>query len=256
VAAERRARSEKLRAARAFRADLRYGVTARERIDFFPAAQAGAPLLAFIHGGYWQTNDKEHSSFLAEGPLAHGISFALIEYTLAPEADIDRIVGEIERAVAWLHANAVELGADPARLYLSGHSAGGHLSAMMLGRSPIAGAIAISGLYDLEPIRLNYLNEKLRLTEASARRNSPIRNLVPQSPPVTITVGADELPELVRQSADYAAALQSRGAASQYLAVEKHDHFSILEELARPDGKLCTLLSRLASGFRATPLQR
>lgn len=247
IAAERRARSEKLRATRPLRADLRYGLTARERIDVFPAGQDGAPLLAFIHGGYWQTNDKEASSFLAEGPLAHGISFALIEYTLAPEADIDRIVGEIERAVAWLHANAVELGADPRRLYLSGHSAGGHLSAMMLGRSPIAGAIAISGLYDLEPIRLNYLNEKLRLTEASARRNSPIRHLAPQSPPVTVAVGAAELPELVRQSADYAAALESHGAAVEYRALENHDHFSILEELAQPDGALCTLLSRLAS---------
>ena len=241
IAAARTKRSEKVRAARKFHADLRYGSGARERLDFFPAARPGAPVLAFIHGGYWQSNDKEASSFLVEGPLALGFSVALIEYTLAPEADIDRIVAEVGRAVDWLAAHARDYGADPAKLFVSGHSAGGHLTAMMLGKSCVAGALPISGLFDLEPIRLCYLNEKLRLTGQAAEKNSPLRHLPDRRAPAVVAVGAAELPELVRQSTEYAQAL---GIAP--LALAGHDHFSVLEELARPEGALCLALKDLA----------
>jgi len=241
IAAEREARSEQVRRARPFHADLRYGSGARERLDFFPAGRPGAPVLAFIHGGYWQMNDKEASSFLVEGPLANGFSVALIEYTLAPDADIDQIVGEVGRAIDWLSGHAQEYGADPARLYVSGHSAGGHLTAMALGRRGVAGALAISGLFDLEPIRHCYLNEKLRLSAASAERNSPLRHLPAARTPIVVAAGAAELPELVRQSADYAAALRMPP-----MLLAGHDHFSILEELARPNGALCNALTRFA----------
>jgi arylformamidase len=246
VAANRQARSERVRRARKFDADLRYGNGARERLDVFPAEHPEGPLLAFIHGGYWQTNDKEASSFLVEGPLANGISVALIEYTLAPDANIDQIVGEVGRAVDWLAAHAHEYGADPARLCVSGHSAGGHLAAMMLGRRGVAGVLAISGLFDLEPIRLCYLNEKLRLTEDAVRRNSPMLHVPAHSPPIVVAVGASELPELVRQSGEYAAALGARGLPVQPLLLAGHDHFSVLEELARPSGALCKEIARLA----------
>ena len=247
IAAERQARSERVRRARRHHADLRYGAGARERLDLFPAERPGAPLLAFIHGGYWQTNDKEASSFLVEGPLALGYAVALIEYTHAPAADIVGIVAEVGRAVDWLAAHAADYGADPARLYVSGHSAGGHLTAMMLGKPAVAGALAISGLYDLEPIRLCYLNEKLRLTGASAERNSPLRHSPAKRAPVVVAAGAAELPELVRQSVDYADAL---GVAP--LLLGGHDHFSVLEELARPDGALCRALAGLAAERRAS----
>jgi arylformamidase len=245
IAAERQARSEQVRRARKFHADLRYGRGARERLDFFPAERPGGPLLAFIHGGYWQTNDKEASSFIVEGPLANGVSVALIEYTLAPDADMDQIVGEIGRAIDWLAAHAQDYGADPARLVVSGHSAGGHLTAMVLGRRGVAGALAISGLFDLEPIRLCYLNEKLRLAEDAVRRNSPVFHVPAQSPPIVVAVGASELPELVRQSGEYAAALGARDLRVKPLLLAGHDHFSILEELARPKGALCNELAGL-----------
>lgn len=241
IAAERVKRSARVRESRKFHADLKYGGSGRERLDIFPAARGGAPVLAFIHGGYWQSNDKEASSFLVEGPLAHGFSVALIEYTLAPEAGIERIVGEVGRAVDWLAGHAGDFGADPSRIFVSGHSAGGHLTAMMLGKPSVAGALAISGLYDLEPIRLCYLNEKLGLTEASAHRHSPLKHLPPRHAPVAVAVGAAELPELVRQSTEYAAAL-----GAPLLALRDHDHFSVLEELARPEGALCRELVALA----------
>ena len=246
TSAQRGAVSNEVRARRLLHADLRYGAGARERLDFFPADKPNAPVFVFIHGGYWQASDKESHSFLAEGPLARGFAVALVEYTLAPEATMDQIVGEIDRAMAWLHAHVAELGGDPQRLFVSGHSAGGHLTAMMLGRHPIAGALPISGLFDLEPIGLCYLNDLLRLDAAMAARNSPQLHLPTQCPPIVVTVGAAELPELYRQSEEYAAALNAMDAPVQWLPLEGHEHFSILSEIERPDGLLCEALVRLA----------
>lgn len=252
VAAARAAESERYRAATRFEADLAYGKGARERLDFFPADQPGAPLLVFVHGGYWQWNDKEPSSFLVPGPRSHGFAVALVEYTLAPAADIAQIVAEVNRAVDWLAANAARLGVDSARIFVTGNSAGGHLAAETISNPAVRGVIPISGLYDLEPIRLNYLNEKLGLTEAAVARYSPIRNLPASAPPIVVAVGAAELPELIRQSKDYAAALAARGLRASYLPLAGHDHFSILDEYARPDGALCRALLDL-SGSRQSP---
>jgi arylformamidase len=251
IAAARAAESARFRASVRFDADLRYGTGARERLDFFPAAKANAPLLVFIHGGYWQWNDKEPSSFLVPGPQAHGFAVALVEYTLAPEADIAQIVGEVRRAVDWLAANAGRLGADPARIYVTGNSAGGHLAAETISHPAVRGVIPISGLFDLEPIRLNYLNDKLGLTPDAVARFSPIRNIPPAAPPVIVAVGAAELPELVRQSQDYAAALAAGGLPARYLPLAGHDHFSILDEFARPEGALCRALLELSGGKAA-----
>lgn len=247
ILAERKERSDRIRRTRRFSADLRYGAGERERLDFFPAGKRGAPILVFIHGGYWQWNDKEPSSFIVEGPLAHGISVALLEYTLAPAADMDRIVGDVDRSIGWLAEHAAELGGDPKRIYVSGHSAGGHLTATLLGKRSIAGAMPISGLFDLEPIRLCYLNEAVRLTEDCARRNSPQHHAPASSPPVIVAVGAAELPELVRQSREYAAVLAARGLPVEEMVLPGHDHFSILDELANPEGKLCEALTTMSS---------
>ena len=242
ISAARIERSAQVRRERECRADLRYGDGARERLDFFPASRPGAPVLVFIHGGYWQSNDKEASSFLVEGPLARGFAVALVEYTLAPEAGIDQIVDEIGRAIGWLAARAGEHGGDPARIFVAGHSAGGHLAATTIGRRDVAGVLAISGLFDLEPIRLCYLDEKLRLTEAQVEGRSPIRNIPGTRAPAVVTAGAAELPELVRQSRDYAQAL---GLAP--LLLDGRDHFTVLDELARPEGALCEALHGLAA---------
>ena len=244
ISAARAEESARYRAATRFQENLRYGGGARERIDFFPAAVPGAPVLAFIHGGYWQSNDKEASSFLAPGLLACGYAVALIEYTLAPEARIGQIVAEVRRAVDWLAANAGRLGAGP--IFVAGNSAGGHLAACTLDLPAVRGVVAISGLYDLEPISLNYLNEALQLTPDDVARYSPLRNIPETSTPIVVAVGEAELPELVRQSADYAAALKAKSLRAAYLPLAGHDHFSILEELRRPEGALCRALQGLA----------
>jgi acetyl esterase/lipase len=245
IVADWTARSVRVRQERNAQLNLRYGSAPRERLDFFPAANPNAPTLAFIHGGYWQMNDKENFAFLAEGPLALGVNFALIGYTLAPEARLDRIVTEVQRAVQFLAERLNDFGADPQRLYLSGWSAGGHLTAMTMPLPQVRGGLAISGLYDLEPIRLNYLNEKLGLDVAEAERNSPLLHLPPVAGELIVAYGARELPELQRQSVDYARAWVEQGLPGHLLPVDGADHFTVLEQLANREGTLTRAFLRL-----------
>ena len=241
------ARSASVRQSRHGVLDQAYGDKPRQRLDLFLAENPRAPTLMFIHGGYWQRNDKERFDFIVEGPLAHGINVAVIEYTLAPDACMDQIVEEIRRSAVWLAEHLGEYGADSSRLYVSGHSAGGHLAAMMMDLGAVKGGLAISGLYDLEPIRLNYLNVKLRLDADESRRNSPILHLPAKAPPLIITYGGAELPELRRQSTEYAQAWLASGLPGRLLPVDGADHFSILECLADPKGALTRALVEMVS---------
>lgn len=240
-------RGDRLRREHAAHLDLAYGDSPRQRLDLFLAADPHAPTLAFIHGGYWQLaeSDKENYAFIAEGLLPNGINVAMIEYTLAPEARLYQIVSEVRRAIGWLTEHLGHYGADPARLYVAGHSAGGHLTAMTMPLRGVRGGLAISGIYDLEPIRLNYLNEKLRLDEADAQNNSPLLHLPPMAGELIVAYGTRELPELCRQSVDYAHAWVERGLAGHLLPVDGADHFTVLESLASPDGELTRALLQM-----------
>ena len=148
--------------------------------------------------------------------------------------------------VAWVIDHATEWGGNPARVFVAGHSAGGHLAAMAMTEARLAGGVAISGIFDLEPIRLGGLNDRLALGPEETDRNSPIRHLPPRSAPLVVSVGLAELPELVRQSEEFAAAWRSCGLPGRYLPVAGRDHFTILEELARPDGMVLRALQELA----------
>lgn len=239
-------RSQALYARAPVHRDLAYGPGRRQKIDFFPAAQPGRPTVAFIHGGYWQSNEKEAYAFIAEGPLAHDLNVALIEYTLAPEARMTGIVAEIHAAIGWLVANAQRRFGAGANLLVCGHSAGGHLTAMAAGQPGVTAALPISGLFDLEPIRLSYLNQPLEMDITEAGANSPLSLPLPGIPQ-TVAVGAAELPELIRQSEEFAAALGAAGRPSKLLRLPGDNHFSILERLAHPDGTLCKEALRLVT---------
>lgn len=239
-------RSDAIRRSVAGRIERRYGAADREQLEFFPCGRPGAPTLVHIHGGYWQFNDKEPYAFLAESLLPGGFNLVLVEYTLAPAARMDQIAAEIRRAVAWVIDHAAELGADPARVFVSGHSAGGHLTAVAMNEPRVSGGIAISGIFDLEPIRLSYLNEKLGLDVAEAQRNSPIHHLPARAAPLVVAVGRDELPELIRQSDEFAAAWTKSGLQGRFLSIAGRAHFAMLEELARPDGEVFAALQDLA----------
>ncbi len=241
VIADWTARSAALAEKADLRRDLRYGEGPRNRLDFYPCGRADALTLVFVHGGYWQFSDKESYGFLAAGPLAHGINVAIPEYTLAPAIGIDGIVAEIRRALDWLR---VELAP---RFVVAGHSAGGHLAAMTMGEAGVIGVVPVSGVFDLEPIRLSYLNDKLGMGADAARRNSPLHHIPAAAPPIVVAWGANELPELRRQSGQYCDALQAAGREVLRLELDGHDHYGVLEELASPDGKLTAAVRDLAS---------
>jgi hypothetical protein len=242
ILADFQRRSDELRAIYPAHLGLPYGPGERNRIDYFPARKPG-PVLVFIHGGYWQMQARERFSFLAAGPLAHGIHVAMMGYTLAPDATLRQIVDEIRAAIGWVRQNAPALGGDAGRIVVSGWSAGGHLTAMSMAEAGIIGGLAISGIFDLEPIRLSYINRKLGLNEDDAAALSPMR--LAHSPlPLVLAYGMDELPELRRQSEDYAAA--RAGLPGRSLPLPGRDHFTILEELASADGALTLEVRRLA----------
>jgi arylformamidase len=230
---------------RPVRRDLRYGSAARQRLDFFAAGQVGRPTLLFIHGGYWQWGAKEDEAFVASGPLAHAINVANVEYTLCPESNLDGIVAEIHAALDWLSRHLAELNADPSQLIVGGSSAGAQLAAMMLRRADVTGGLLISGVYDLEPIRLSGLNEAVRMDAAMASRNSPIRQLPAGAAPVCFAVGSDELPELIRQTHEYRQAWQAAGLPGWSATLSALNHFTIMDELADPNGRLTAALLRL-----------
>jgi arylformamidase len=225
--------------------DMRYGPTPRERLDFFPARSAGRPTVVFIHGGYWQWCDKEDESFVARGPLAHDINVAVVEYTLCPDISLSGMVAEIHTAVDWLVAGLPVLDADPEQLIVAGSSAGAHLAAMLAGRPDVRGSLLISGLYELEPIRLGRLNDVIGMDRDMALRNSPLLHLPGKAGPVCFAVGEDELPEMLRQTRDYYGRWTAAGLPGWDLTVSGANHFTIMDEVADPNGRLTAAILRL-----------
>jgi arylformamidase len=237
-------RSAELRKRHPDHLDLRYGPRERNRIDFFKAADK-APTLLFIHGGYWQMRAKENFALFSEGSMAHGINVALIGYTLAPEASLDQIVAEIHAGLDFLGSQLPDLGGDGAGIVVSGWSAGGHLTAMALSHPSVRAGIAISGIYDLEPIRHSYLNVKLALDQAMSRRNSPMLQAGGPMKPLNLVAGSAELPLLRMQTADFAGHRASYGLPVSYEEIAGADHFSIMTEMASPEGRITTLIRQL-----------
>jgi arylformamidase len=237
-------RSAELRKLHSAHLDLRYGPRERNRIDFFKAAET-APTLLFIHGGYWQTRAKETFALFADGPMAHGINVALIGYSLAPDATLDEIVAEIHSGIDFLGRQWPALGGDGKGIVVSGWSAGGHLTATALSHPLVRGGMAISGIYDLQPIRHSYLNVKLGLDEAASRRNSPIMQAGGPMKPLSLVAGGAELPLLRKQTADFAGHRAKYGLPVTYEEIAGADHFSIMTEMASPAGRITTLIRQL-----------
>jgi arylformamidase len=239
------------------RLDVPYGPTRPERLDLFPAGP-GAPVLVFLHGGYWRARSARDFSFVARGPVAAGVSVAVVEYALCPEVTIEEIVRQSRAAVAWLHEHVSELGADPERLHVAGHSAGGQLVGMLLAtdwerdyrvpREVIAGACAISGLFDLAPLRHSFLQPALQLTEGQVRRASPINRLPGSAPPLLVTYGGRESAELRRQSEDFLEAWRGRGLSGERLDQPEANHYTAVEGFVDPESALCRAVLRQIGG--------
>jgi len=231
-----RTESEAFRAAHAEHLDLRYGPRERNTWDLFPAADPKAPCLVFIHGGYWQRNSKDMFTSLIGGPYASGWSAAMPGYTLAPDATLSEITAEIRTALNWLAEHGSSHGiAGP--IVLSGWSAGGHLTAMCLDHPSVVAGLAISGVFELGPIRETYLNEKLRLSDPEIATLSPLR-LPVVNKPLAITYGTAELPPLVSDSRDLHARRAAAHAPGPLLPVPGANHFTIMLELRGAHGLL------------------
>lgn len=254
--------SAELRSQLAGRLGVAYGPDQEEVLDIFPALEAAkgpaspAPIQVFIHGGYWMKMTKDDFSYVARAFAPKGCATVVINYALIPAVGMDELVRQCRAALAWTHRNAASIGGDPDRIFISGHSAGGHLVAMMMAtdwlefddlsptlpRDLIKGGCGISGLYDLEPIRLCYLNEVLTLTGIEAARNSPVQMKPGGSGKLLLTVGGEEGPEYRRQSEDLAAAWRGHGVDVEVAVLEKQNHFTIVEQLSDPDAELSRLI--------------
>lgn len=239
-------RSARLRAQSSALLDRPYGSRKRNRIDIFRSGRTDAPLLVFIHGGYWQRNSKEVFSCMAEGPLAAGIDVALPGYTLAPEATLGDIVAEIRAALQWLRSEGPMLGVAAGRMIVSGWSAGGHLAATAMSWPEVDAGLSVSGIFDLEPIQLGALNDTLGLSVSDAAALSPLHHIPESAGPLAIAFGTAELPELQRQSRQYAQAWGEAALSRRLLPLEGKNHFSILEELASPEGNLTAQIKALS----------
>jgi len=240
--------SAAVRRLRACVIDLSYGETAGERLDLFPANREDAPLLVFIHGGYWRSLDKSDFSWIAPPFVNHGVSVALLNYGLAPKTPMEEIVRQMLRAHAWLYRNGDRLGFDPSRIYVSGHSAGGHLTAMMMAALwPVYGAdlpadlvkggLAVSGIYDLEPLRhAPFIQADLKLNAARARLLSPVHLPPATDRPLYAAVGALESGEFRRQTALIGKAWPR--SLAREIRLPGFNHLTVVEELANPASPL------------------
>jgi arylformamidase len=251
--------SEKVRAKLDSRLDVAYGPHPAERLDVFPATGSRrAPVQVFIHGGYWHRLDKADFSYVAQAFAPAGAAAVVINYALMPAATMDELVRQCRASIAWVHGNARSFGGDPDRVFISGHSAGGHLVAMVMATDwstfgvptdVVKGGVGISGLYDLEPIRLCYLNDTLNLTPDDVRRSSPMLLPAPRSGRLTLAVGALEGPEYHRQTQGMAAAWRRGGLAVDVLDMAAHDHFSIAAQLDNPGSELArAILTQMGLG--------
>ena len=227
--------------------NLRYGSGRRQTVDLFPAAQPRGALL-FIHGGYWRALDKSDHAFVAPPLIAQDIGVAVINYDLCPDVSIARIVDECREGVAWLRREGTRYGVPAERLVVSGHSAGGHLAAMLVAMdwsalgspSGLAGAVAISGVFDLEPLVQVSFNADLKLDRSRARAVSPIHLRPRRSVPMLFAAGADETSEFIRQSWllwERWPECHPHGRHGPLFVPERH-HFSVVSDLGDPASEL------------------
>lgn len=247
--------------------DVRYGESSRQALDIFPAVQrstgvevagveaggsagvevggsagaeggaTGSPVEIYIHGGAWRGKSKADVSFIAEPLVAAGVTFVAIDHDLAPDVTLDEIVRQVRSAVAWVHREIATYGGDPNRIHIAGHSSGAHLAAMALVTpwrdafglpdDVIKAACLTSGLFDLEPVRLSFMNEPLGLDEAAVERLSPIRHLPPPTVPIVLSVGGQETAELIRQTRAFEAVLRRANRPVTFVEMPGDHHYSL-----------------------------
>ena len=236
--------------------NVAYGPHPDETLDIFPAqGKQPGPVLIYLHGGYWRLLSKDDSSFMAPTLTRAGMTVVAVNYSLAPAVTLDHIVDQTRRAVAWVHQHIEQHHGDRQRLVIAGSSAGGHLAGMVLARgwqenygmdsTAIAGAVLLSGLYDLSPLVDTHINDWMHLSLEAARRNSPIFALPDHRPPILVSYGSNETAEFKRQSRDYLTAWQTGSGQAEYVDMPGTNHFDLVLQLNRLDSPLVQKLLKL-----------
>ena len=229
-----------------------YGSSPIERLLFYPAT-TDAPIHVHIHGGGWRQSKAENMLFLAEAFLNAGVGFAAVDFTAVDETngDLEPVVAQVCRGLIWLARNAGDLGASADRLYVSGVSSGAHLAAVAMttdwgsygfSGNPYKGAVLVSGLYDLHPVRLSKRSQYVTFSDEIEERMSPQRHVGLIDLPIILAYGTLEAPEYQRQTRDFADALTRAGKPVQHFLCKGYNHFEIAELLGNP----CSPLGRAA----------
>ncbi len=235
--------------------DVPYGPTRDEHLDIFPARERNAPVLIFIHGGYWRMLSSKEFSCVALGPVAAGVTLVNVNYALCPKVSVDEISRQARAAVAWTFRHAKDFGANPERVFVSGHSAGGQLTAMCMNtdwlgeyglpEDTVKGGFAVSGVFDLRPIRYTLMQPALQLDDGVIQRNSPQLNPPRrQRAPLLLSVGGVEPAEFQRQTQEYMGTWQAAGNTAEFLPQPGKNHFDAIYGFEDPQSDLCRALFR------------
>lgn len=240
LAKVRAAQARKVRESAKSWLNLPYGTSAREKLDIYAADNPRGPVLVFIHGGYWRSGSKEDNCNFVPTFTRRGATVAMVEYDLCPQVTVADIVRQTRAAIAWVYRNIRNYGADPGKIFVSGHSAGGHLTAMALAHDwtkdglpadLIKGAVATSGVYDLEMVMKISVQEQVRMTPELARAHSPLLHPPLVKSPLVVAVGSEEPQGWQQMSQDYFEYCRQNGMSAEYLVEPGANHYTMSEHL-------------------------
>jgi arylformamidase len=230
------------------RLDIPYGPTPEETLDIFPSRTPNSPVLMFIHGGYWRALSSKEFSFFASGMVPHGITVAVMNYALCPQVSIAEITRQSRAAVAWLAGNIQRYCGNPANIFVAGHSAGGQQVGMLLSggcsreaafaAQLLKGGIAVSGLFDLRPLKHSWLQPSLQLTDDLVSEQSPLMRVPKKAAPVLVSVGGEESASFLAQSLNYLAAWKNAGLYGEYFPQPGYNHYEAVYGFGDPDSAL------------------
>ena len=227
---------------------LAYGPSPIEGLDVFKARQPNAPVMVFIHGGAWLRGEAKNFAFPAEMFVDAGVNYVVADFASVNnfDGDLSAMAAQVRRAIAFAYKNAAQFGGDTSRFYLAGHSSGAHLAAVALtsdwqaefGLAPdfIKGALLMSGMYDLKPVRLSKRSDYVKFTDAMEDAMSPQRHLDRLHTPITVTVGSKDSPEFIRQARDFVAAVKAAGKPAELVEAPEYNHFDLSYSLGNPYG--------------------
>ena len=240
LAKVRAAQAKKVRETAKSWLNVPYGSSPREMLDIYAADKPGGPVLVYIHGGYWRSGSKEDNCNFVPTFTTRGAMVVLVEYDLCPQVTVTDIVRQTRAAIAWVAKNIMRYSGDPSRIYVSGHSAGGHLTAMALAhdwtkeglpQDCIKGAVATSGVFDLDMVMKISVQEQVKLTPDTAKLNSPFLNPPKVKCPLVVAVGSAEPKGWQQMSEDYFNFCKQQGVKIDYLVVPGANHYTMSEKL-------------------------